>query len=716
MIQNIQSDKIFYLKYPKLITNFQVNNFNSKDLFNINTSVLTKKTEKPNTSTTTKFDKKNKNNTDTQDVLDTKKNKPKNGKRNKKQEVIDKDDLFFNKSLGLIKSHKINKYKKKDKKLNQNDDVSYSNDNDNFKLDNSIIINKPLTVQELSNKLSISEAKIITDLFLKGISVTINDLIDIDVAIEVAKNYDFNILSQSIDNVIQTQKPRNQSNNIIKRAPIITILGHVDHGKTTLLDSILNTKFIEKESGGITQAINGYEVNFSYETNLYKLVFLDTPGHEAFSSMRLRGAKITDIILLVVAADDGLKPQTIESIKYIIEMKIPYIIAINKIDKEDLNIARIKQEFMNYNVISKEFGGDAIFIEVSALKNINIDLLLSNICLVSDTQNLFSNPDQLAEGTILESYLDKKQGLIANMIVQNGTLKIGDWTVAGNIYGKIKSIIDINNNRIDNVLPSSVIKVLGFSKIPKSGISFQVFNTEKEAKESINKFINFNDLFLNDSLKLLNSRITFNKKNVQKKLSLIIKTDTQGSLEAILNSLSRISQSKVQLNILSAHSGNMSNTDIELALTANSIIIAFGIDISSHINHLIKQKNLSIKVFNVIYDLLDYINKCMLTLVDTEYERTFIGSALVQEIFYINKGSVAGCLVSEGKLNKSCYICVYREKSIIYEGNLISLKHLKEDVEEVALNKECGVMCDYNEWSKKDIIYAYELNPKEKSL
>ena len=725
MIQNSYFDKVFHLKDPKLIINFKINNFDTKNLFHTDTqnhTISNLDIIKSDLSLSAKFDRKNKNNTQNQISLDIKENKNKSKyiKKYKKQEFLDKEDLFSS-SSSLIKSYKFNKNKRKDKKTYSNNFIisdlpSTSNEEKN------IIINHVLTIQELSVKLNVSEAKIITDLFLQGISLTINDLIDIEVAQKIAKHYNFNILNSSINNSVNNivKSNRLQSNenntNYIKRAPIITILGHVDHGKTTLLDSILNTKFASKELGGITQSINGYEIEWLYQHNLYKLVFLDTPGHEAFVSMRLRGARITDIILLVVAANDGLKPQTIEVIKYILDMKIPYIVAINKIDKQDINITKIKKDFMQYNIISKEFGGNAIFVELSALKNLNIDLLLSNICLLSDSQNLVFNPYEFAQGHILESFLDKRQGLITNIIVQNGTLRIGDWIVAGDIYGKVKSIINVKNIKVQTALPSSFVKILGFSNAPKSGISFQVVSNEKKAKDYINNILDKNNSLLSSNLNQLNSKIIFNQNNISKKLNLIIKTDTQGSLEAIMNSLSKISQKKVQLNIISAKSGNISNTDLDLALTTNSLIIAFRMNTYGFVNQLVKQNNLLLKVFDVIYDLLDCIENHMLDLIDNEYDHVLIGRAIVQEIFSINKSFVAGCLVTEGKLKKTSYICVYRNKEIVYQGSLISLKHLKEDVDEVFTNKECGIMCNYNEWSKKDIVDAYELNLKEKSL
>nr|YP_009397238.1 translation initiation factor 2 [Thuretia quercifolia]ARW66424.1 translation initiation factor 2 [Thuretia quercifolia] len=723
MVNNINNEKLLYLKFPKIIKSFLVNNSKTISPLLINNTdnkVIDTSTNKINLGVNNKFDKKHKSNNITEDILDIKKNKSKLNKKNRKIDVLDKDELLFNQeSVSLVKSNKAIKNKKK---LNYNNDISipYNEyDNSLSATGKNIIIDSPISIQDLSLKLNIPEAEIITNLFLKGISVTINNVIDVSIAKQVALNYDFKVLDVNIDNEIESKKIEKNFKNIskLKRPPIITILGHVDHGKTTLLDSILKTNLVKQEYGGITQSISGYEIECLYKSVLQKLVFLDTPGHEAFSSMRLRGIKITDIAILVVAADDGLKPQTIESIKSILEMKLPYIIVINKIDKEGINIVKIKEEFLKYDIVSQQWGGDANIIEVSALKNINIDVLLSNLCSLSEKLNLTADPLQSAEGIVLESYLSKKQGFITSLIIQNGTLNVSDLIIAGNNYGKIRNLVNTNNIKVQYALPSSVIKVLGFSSPPQSGISFKVAKNEKEAKRYVNNFLaNKKEKILSNDLKLLNSRITDNKYNSLKQLDLIIRTDTQGSLEAIINSFSKISQRKVQLNIISAYSGNISNTDIDLALTTNALIIAFNVNASSKINHLIKQNNLTLKEFNVIYHLLDYIEFYMLSLTDTEYEHIFIGLAVVQQIFYVNKVSVAGCLVKEGKLKKMSYIHVCRDSKIVYKGNLNSLKHIKEDVDQVLVNNECGVMCEYNLWKKMDIIEAYELHPKEKSL
>nr|YP_010156031.1 translation initiation factor IF-2 [Cumathamnion serrulatum]QQY85245.1 translation initiation factor IF-2 [Cumathamnion serrulatum] len=720
------SDKVLHLRFPKLIGSYEsINSTPKKLLESINNSIVDINSKQINSNLSNKFDKKYKNDSHSEKTLDIKKNRSKVGKKGRKSVNVEQEDLFINKNNtfssdaeSLLKSHKINKYKKKDK---YNSDSIH---NDYYASDiinnekNEIVLNGPLSVQALSLKLEIPEAEIITYLFLKGISVTINNVLDISIAKDVAKSYKFNILDQELtkevsldishDYIIKTEN--------IKRSPIITIFGHVDHGKTTLLDAILNTNLVNKESGGITQSVNAYEIEWPYKSKPYKLVFLDTPGHEAFTAMRSRSAKITDIALLVIAADDGLKPQSIEAINYILKMKLSYIIVINKVDKNNTNLLKIKEELVEHNIVCEEWGGNAKVIEISALTGKNLDLLLSSICLISDDQCFTADPNKLGQGTILEANLDKKQGVIANVITQNGTLKVGDIVIAGNTYGKIKSLINYKGSNVKEAKPSSIIQILGFSVVPQSGILFKVVNNDKEAKKHINSFSKQFNSTLNQSLKLLNTRITTDNNKKIKQLNIILKTNTQGSLEAIIDSFLKIPQGKVQINIVSADLGNISSNNIELALATNALIVCFNINISSYINNLVKQNNLSLKVFNIIYDLIDYIESYMLSLIEPEYQRIFIGRAVVQTVFYINKKTVVGCLVNEGKLKKMSHINVYRANNIVHEGILTSLKRIKDDVDEVLSDNECGVMCTYDLWQKMDIIEAYDLNPKEKSL
>lgn len=734
LISEIYSDKIFELKNPKSIIDLTVSDVNSNNsIVKINSSYTDFNSNNSSINLLNKSDKKYKNNTSTEHVIDNKKSKSKISKKNRKQITLDQDDTFIknnekffddqNSTISSPKSHKFNKNKSNSKPFSVTylDELSNnSNTNTQKQINNiskDIVINIPLSIQELSYKLNIPEAEIITYLFLKGIATTINQVIDVSIAREVALKYDFRILNDEDINQVKINSVNKVENlsEYVTRSPIVTIFGHVDHGKTTLLDYILKTNFANEEYGGITQAIAGYEIDWLYNSNLFKLVFLDTPGHEAFTTMRLRGAKVTDIALLVIAADDGLRPQTIESIKYILDMQLSYIVVINKIDKKDIDVVRIKEELSKYNILSKEWGGDSLIIEVSAITGKNMELLLSNICLLANKQSFTANPNQCAEGTILESNLDKQKGVISHIIIQNGTLKIGDIIIAGNVYAKVKSIINANNIKIQLSGPSSIVQVLGFSKVPESGILFNVVNNEKQAKQYIQEFSNSHQN-LNRALKSLNKRVTLDNQHKLKQLNLIIKTDTLGSLEAILASFSKISQKKVQINIIAANSGNISSTDIELALTTNSTLVGFNIDITNYLNNLVKKNNLILKDFNVIYNLLDYIENCMMDLIEPEYKRVFIGRATVQTVFSMNKGSVAGCLVNDGKLQKMSFIIVYRDNNIVYEGILNSLKRLKDDVEEVFAINECGLMCDYHLWQNSDIIESYNLIPEDKSL
>nr|YP_009392686.1 translation initiation factor 2 [Bostrychia tenella]ARW61248.1 translation initiation factor 2 [Bostrychia tenella] len=722
-------EHILKLESPKLIDS-------SSSLTNINHVVDNTFINKINSSN--KFGKKYKDDIYSQDVLEIKKSKSQLNKKNRRgfnpldipreSIFIDTQDNFFDTQsldISTSKIQKLNKSKKKDKTkiefISNSSKISDYSQKQNFSnlhnTNKNVLLNVPLTIQELSHKLNIPAAEIITYLFLKkAISATINQVIDVSIAEEIASSYNFNVLRSEVNNKHDIEYLNDLSDDSIKvkRSPIITILGHVNHGKTTLLDSILKTNLVKKEYGGITQSISGYEIESLNNSHLYKLVFLDTPGHEAFESMRIRGIQVTDIVLLVVAADDGLQNQTIEAIKHIQKTDLPYIIVINKVDKKDVNIDRIQENLAFHGIVSEKLGGNAKVVEVSALTGQNIDGLLSKICQLSDIKNFTADPNQFGSGTILESYLDKTQGPVANVIVQNGTVKLGDIVVTSNTYGKIKNIINTRGIKIDTSTPSSIVRLLGFDLVPHVGTLFKVVSSEREAKNYIIS-CSKNET-LNKTLKSLNSRITSDCNINIKHLNLIIKTDTQGSLEAILNLLSKLSQAKVQINIISANFGMISNTDIELAIATKCIIISFNLNKRSQINNLIKKHDINFRNFNVIYDLFDYIKNCMLDLIDPEYDKKFIGRAVVQTIFDMNKGSVAGCIVKEGKLKKMSHVHVLRKNKITYQGTLTSLKRIKEDVEEVLSNNECGVMCNYNLWQKNDIIESYELTLRPKTL
>lgn len=482
---------------------------------------------------------------------------------------------------------------------------------------------------------------------------------------------------------------------------------------TTLLDKIRNTQVAKKEAGGITQRIGAYEVSIPYKNSKRTLVFLDTPGHEAFSGMRSRGISITDIVVLVVAADDGVKPQTIEVIQYAQSAKIPLIVAINKIDKEDANIATLQEELAKYNVISKAWGGETLMIPVSAMQGTNIDTLLESIILLSDLINLKVNPTGTAEGIVLESNLDKTKGAVANIVLQTGTLRIGDIISSGNTISKIRGMMNSNGEVIKDALPSSPILIWGLTKLPSIGDTFTSFKTEKEARLSLGS-VDYNNTANSSTFQQTSDLYDLSDKNQKEKINLIIKTDTQGSAEAINVTLSKIKAPKVQLRILYACAGEITETDIDFATTTNSKLIAFNTSLASGTKRAAKYSSIVFKQFSVIYDLFDYVEELIESLVGPEYEETLIGKAIVKTIFPLAKSFVAGSSVFEGKITKSAFIYVMRNSEIVYKGTIDSLKKLREDVVEVTQSFECGIYINkFNSWKVGDIINAFELVEKK---
>nr|YP_010902880.1 translation initiation factor 2 [Hypnea flava]WCH54934.1 translation initiation factor 2 [Hypnea flava] len=742
-------DSIILLTKPLLVCDSYLDNINisQKELVK---DIILNNIEKPKNLALIDFstkdkEKKSKINTrlDSNEVKsDLKKNKIKLKKKQRNRLKLDSKDILLehdfvsdqeddNINIGLTKSLKSNKSKKKYKIRKNFENIDHQvNINLNQVLsqkdkllDKQIVLDKHLTVQNLSEKLNIPEAAIITWLFLQGISVTINQVVDIEIATKVAQHYNFDVIDNKDKDLFRNDQKLKQMlsevNNSVQRPPVVTIFGHVDHGKTTLLESILKTNLASQEAGGITQSIKGYEVECDYLGKKEKIVFIDTPGHEAFTNMRLRGIEITDIALLVVAADDGLKQQTIESIDYILKRNIPYIVVINKIDKINVNLHNIRQQLTKYNIIDKTWGGDSTIIEVSALKSLNLNLLLSSICDMAKIQNFQANPHSYAQGNILDSYLDKKTGIVTTLVIKDGTLNIGDIIIAGNVYGRVKNIVSSNEIKVVQAVPSSIVNVWGFSMNPKAGLKFHVVSDEKMAKSLINQN---QKLYKNDFSipNILNTRVTFDSYKEQKNIKIInviLKADTQGTLEAIINSFANISQKKVQINVISINCGFISSNDLELAVTSKSIILGFNIGISSSLAQKVKKLGIVVALFDIIYDLLDYMQNYMLTFVDLEFDQKLMGKAKVQTVFKINKGLVAGCLVNDGKLKKGSKISIYRNQNLVHEGSIDSLKRLKDDVDEVLEGNECGVMCyDYQLWQSLDIIEAYELIEKAKVL
>lgn len=581
-----------------------------------------------------------------------------------------------------------------------------------------INLTQPLTVQELSDLFSISKTEIIKSLFLKGIPVTVNQLIDISTAQRLGQEFGIEVIlnSQEVFNEKKSLDLTNSSiENLVSRPPIVTVMGHVDHGKTTLLDKIRKTQIAQKEAGGITQRIGAYEVAIHHKNEDRKLIFLDTPGHAAFSGMRSRGVSITDIAVLVVAADDGVKQQTIEAIKQIQASNVPIIVAINKIDKEDANVENIKEELAKYNLISEDWGGETLMVPISAMQGTNIDTLLEMVLLLSDMMNLQADPNVFSEGMVIESNLDRAKGAVASVLVQNGTLRVGNILQIGGNLAKVRGMVNSAGESIKEAGPSSPVLIWGLSKVPSVGDTFTSFKDEKEAKLYLTTTPDLHKTSTVPFPQLSENYAVSDSEN-KSRINVIIKTDTQGSAEAIATSLNKINDSKVQIRILYSCAGEVTETDVEFASTSSAALFAFNTTAASGALKSAKILGVTIKEFNVIYDLFDFTQSLIDSLVGPQYEERFIGMASVKTVFPLAKSFVAGSFVLEGKITKSSFIHVIRDNDILYKGLIDSLKKVKENVLEVTEDSECGIfVAEFDSWKQGDIIKAFELVPKKKS-
>ena len=581
-----------------------------------------------------------------------------------------------------------------------------------------INLTQPLTVQELSDLFSISKTEIIKSLFLKGIPVTVNQLIDTLTAQRLGQEFGIEVALNSQEFINEKKSlhlTTSSMENLVSRPPIVTIMGHVDHGKTTLLDKIRKTQIAQKEAGGITQKIGAYEVAIHHKNEDRKLVFLDTPGHAAFSGMRSRGVSITDIAVLVVAADDGVKQQTIEAIRQIQSSNVPLIVAINKIDQEDANVDNIKEELAKYNLISEDWGGETLMVPISAMQGTNIDTLLEMILLLSDMMNLQADPNALSEGMVIESNLDRAKGAVASVLVQNGTLRVGNILQIGGNLAKIRGMVDSIGENIKEAGPSSPVLIWGLSKVPSVGDTFTAFKDEKDAKLYLTANPGLNKTSISSFPQLSENYAVSDSEN-KSRINVIIKTDTQGSAEAIATSLNKINDSKVQIRILYSCAGEITETDVEFASTSSAALFAFNTTAASGALKSAKTLGVIIKEFNVIYDLFDFIQSLIDSLVGPQYEERFIGMASVKTVFPLAKSFVAGSFVLEGKITKSSFIHVLRDNDVLYKGLIDSLKKVKENVLEVTEDSECGVfVSEFDSWKQGDLIKAFELIPKKKS-
>jgi translation initiation factor IF-2 len=588
-----------------------------------------------------------------------------------------------------------------------------------------IVLTEGLTVHELADKLLVPETELIKSLFFKGIAANINQTLDIDTAKMVAEEFD--VLVETSEAESEAKKTTEMLDaddleNLHRRPPVVTIMGHVDHGKTTLLDSIRKTKVAQGEAGGITQHIGAYHVDVEHGGDNHQIVFLDTPGHEAFTAMRARGTRVTDVAILVVAADDGVRPQTIEAISHAKAAEVPIIVAINKIDKETAQPDRVKQELMEHGLVPEEWGGDAIMVPVSALGGDNLDSLLEMIVLVSEVEDLQANPDRNARGTVIEANLDKARGPVATLLVQNGTLRVGDSLVAGPVLGKVRAMIDDRLERVEAATPSFAVEVLGLNDVPAAGDEFEVYPDEKSARAVADRrMAEQRQSRLQQAM--ASRRVTLNSLSAQaqegdlKELNLLLKADVQGSIEAILAALQQLPQDEVQIRVLLAAPGEISETDVDLAAASGAVIVGFNTTLAPGARQAADRLGVDVRDYEVIYNLLDDIQGAMEGLLDPEMVEEPLGQVEVRAVFPVRKGAVAGCYVLSGKVTRNCNLRVVRGGEVVYTGKLDSLKRMKDDVKEVAAGFECGIGIDsFSGWQEGDIIEAFKMVTKRRTL
>lgn len=637
----------------------------------------------------------------------------------KKHQNNNKDKNNNNNNSGNAKKNNKKGNKNHNKNNNKNNNKHKKNNNQKpapeqpkKEIPEKITYLEGITVGELADKMNIESSSIVKRLFLLGIMANINQSLDDETIELIADDYGVEVEKEVVideEDLDIYFDDEEEDPDAIERPAVVTIMGHVDHGKTTLLDSIRNTHVTQGEAGGITQHIGAYQITNDGK----KITFLDTPGHAAFTTMRARGAQVTDITILVVAADDGVMPQTIEAINHAKEAEVPIIVAVNKIDKPTANPDRVMQELTEYGLFPEDWGGDTIFVPLSALSGDGIEDLLEMIVLVSEVQELKANPDKRAVGTVIEAELDKSRGPAASLLVQNGTLHVGDAIVVGNTFGRIRAMVNDLGQRIKTAGPSTPVEITGINDVPQAGDRFVVFSDEKQARrigearheESI---LQQRQESKNVSLDNLFEQM---KQGEMKDLNVIIKGDVQGSVEALAASLMKIDVEGVNVRIIHTAVGAINESDVTLANASNGIIIGFNVRPDSGAKRAAEQENVDLRLHRVIYDVIEEIESAMKGMLDPEYEEKVIGQAEVRQTFKVSKvGTIAGCYVTEGKITRSAGVRVIRDGIVIFEGKLDTLKRFKDDAKEVAKGYECGITIEkYNDLKVDDIIEAYEM-------
>ncbi len=576
-----------------------------------------------------------------------------------------------------------------------------------------------MTLGEFAEKLKINSSEIIKKLFLKGQMLTINSPLSIELAEEIAADYDVLVEEEEEEEIAFGDKfaleIEDKESDLQERAPVITIMGHVDHGKTSLLDAIRKTEVVAGEAGGITQKIGAYQVT----KNGKKITFVDTPGHEAFTDMRARGAKVTDIAILVVAADDGVMPQTIEAISHAKAAGVPIIVAINKIDKPEANPMRVKQELMEHGLVSVEWGGDVEFVEVSAKAKINLDILLETILITAEILELKANPKKRGKGVVLESKLDPKVGPVADILVQEGTVKIGDVIVAGESYGKIRALMDDKGMRVNSAEMSQPVEIIGFNSVPEAGDTIYVIQNEQHARRIVEEMAKERKMAETGkkTITLESLSESFDNENL-KELNLILRADSKGSAQALKESLMKLSTNEVAVNIIQSAPGAITESDIKLAEVSSAIIIGFNVRPTTKAIKEAETSGIEIRTSSIIYQIIEDIEKALTGMLEPEFKEMYLGRIEIKKVFKVAKvGNVAGCVVVDGKVRRDSNIRIVRDGVVVYEGKLASLKRFKDDAKEVVAGQECGLGIEnFNDIKEGDIVEAFDIQEVKRTL
>lgn len=626
------------------------------------------------------------------------------GKRNRKtfiinDEIEEENEKRIRKGIKSLRKSKLNNNQKTERQ----------------RIIQEVILPEEITVSELSDRMKEKKTDVVKKLMSMGVIATINQSIDADTAEIVVTEFGHNVkrvLESDVENVLTENT---KATKFVTRAPVVTVMGHVDHGKTSLLDAIRTTDIVSKESGGITQHIGASRVNITKDKFI---TFIDTPGHEAFTAMRMRGANITDIVILVVAADDGIKEQTIEAINHAKAAKVPIIVAINKIDKPGADPQKVKNELLNYNIVSEDLGGDCIFVEVSAKEKTNLNKLKEIILLQAEMMELKAAIDTEASGAIIESKVSKTQGVIVSLLVQEGILKIGDNILAEKAYGKVRKILDDKGKEQKQATPSMAVEIFGLDKAPNAGERFFVVQDEKKARDIIDyreKLERKQRTTKREGNSIENMLQDVGNK---KELQVIIKGDVKGSVEAIINSFAKINNDEVSVNVLHSGTGGINESDVNLASASNAMIIGFNVVANNKAKELSKDKAVKIRNYSIIYNVIDEIKAILQGMLNPIEKEEKLGQAEVRQVIKIsNIGKIAGCFVTEGIIERNANVRLLRDSIVVYEGKIKTLKRFKEDAKEVKNNLECGIAVEnYDDIKEKDIVECYKIIEEAREL